>query len=166
MQLNRNSLATQNILYSFKKLKKESPPLLGYYSLVSVPPSAPAPTFYTSPLIHISPFPPPFLPPYNHQALILNASDKVTERERTRLSVQQQQRSSSVSAAVLMQEEENSLKLWSGGLKELVTMKTDISQYVMPTDTLLLHGQVEELHSQWEELCLKVSERQREKRGG
>ncbi|GAA6103692.1 nesprin-2 [Tachysurus ichikawai] len=62
----------------------------------------------------------------------------------------------------LIKEEENSLKLWSGGLKELVTMKTDISQYVMPTDTLLLHGQVEELHSQWEELCLKVSKRKQE----
>ncbi|KAK2864041.1 hypothetical protein Q7C36_003195 [Tachysurus vachellii] len=62
----------------------------------------------------------------------------------------------------LIKEEENSLKLWAGGLKELVTMKTDISQYVMPTDTLLLHGQVEELHSQWEELCLKVSKRKQE----
>lgn len=76
--------------------------------------------------------------------------------------MQQEQGFSSVSAAVLMQEDENSLELWAGGLKKLVAMKTDISQYVLPTDTVLLQGQLEELHSQWEELCLKVSERERE----
>lgn len=69
-------------------------------------------------------------------------------------------------AAVLMQEDKNSLERWAEGLKELVTMKTDISQYVLPTDTVLLQGQVDELHSQWEELCLKVSERKKERRGG
>lgn len=83
----------------------------------------------------------------------------VTERERTRLSVQQERGFSSVSASVLMQEDEKSLELWAGGLRELVTMKADISQYVLPADTVLLQGQVEELHSQWEELCLKVSKR-------
>ncbi|MCI4389446.1 hypothetical protein PGIGA_G00098050 [Pangasianodon gigas] len=62
----------------------------------------------------------------------------------------------------LFKEDENSLELWAGGLRELVTMKTDISQYVLPTDTMLLQGQVEELHSQWEELCLKVSKRKQE----
>lgn len=67
-------------------------------------------------------------------------------------------------AAVLMQEDKNSLELWAGGLRDLVSMKADISQYVLPTDMLLLQGQVEELHSQWEELCLKVSEREKERR--
>lgn len=57
-----------------------------------------------------------------------------------------------------MQEDEGLLQIWVGGLKELSTMKADVSQYVLPTDTALLQGQVEELHSQWEELCLKVSE--------
>lgn len=57
-----------------------------------------------------------------------------------------------------MQEYEDSLQIWAGGLKELSTMKADVSQYVLPGDTTLLQGQVEELHSQWEELCLKVSE--------
>lgn len=57
-----------------------------------------------------------------------------------------------------MQEDKDSLQIWAGGLKELTTMKADVSQYVLPTDTVLLQGQVEELHSQWEELCLKVSE--------
>lgn len=80
--------------------------------------------------------------------------------------MQQEQGYSSVLAAVLMQEDMKSLDLWAGGLRDLVTMKADISQYVLHTDTVLLQGQVEELHSQWEELCLKVSERVREKRGG
>lgn len=80
--------------------------------------------------------------------------------------MQQEQGFSSVSAAVLMQEDEKSLELWAGGLRDLVAMKADISQYVLPTDTVLLQGQVEELHSQWEELCLKVSKREREERRG
>ncbi|KAL1254649.1 hypothetical protein QQF64_016878, partial [Cirrhinus molitorella] len=61
-----------------------------------------------------------------------------------------------------IKEDEESLQIWAGGLKELSTMKADVSQYVLPTDTMLLQGQVEELHSQWEELCLKVSLRKQE----
>ncbi|XP_017539502.1 nesprin-2 isoform X2 [Pygocentrus nattereri] len=62
----------------------------------------------------------------------------------------------------LLQEHGDSLELWAGGLKELATMKADVSQYVLPTDATLLQGQVEELHSQWEELCLRVSKRKQE----
>ncbi|XP_067239730.1 nesprin-2-like isoform X4 [Chanodichthys erythropterus] len=62
----------------------------------------------------------------------------------------------------LTKEDEGLLQIWAGGLKELSTMKADVSQYVLPTDTALLQGQVEELHSQWEELCLKVSLRKQE----
>ncbi|KAF4099427.1 hypothetical protein G5714_019553 [Onychostoma macrolepis] len=62
----------------------------------------------------------------------------------------------------LIKEDEDSLQIWAGGLKVLTTMKADVSQYVLPTDTVLLQGQVEELHSQWEELCLKVSLRKQE----
>ncbi|XP_036438507.1 LOW QUALITY PROTEIN: nesprin-2 [Colossoma macropomum] len=62
----------------------------------------------------------------------------------------------------LLQEHRDSLELWAGGLKELATMKADVSQYVLPTDAALLQGQVEELHSQWEELCLRVSKRKQE----
>ncbi|KAI4900991.1 hypothetical protein NFI96_032985 [Prochilodus magdalenae] len=62
----------------------------------------------------------------------------------------------------LFKELEDSLELWAGGLRELATMKADVSQYVLPTDAALLQGQVEELHSQWEELCLKVSKRKQE----
>uniref|UniRef100_A0A4W5RBR9 KASH domain-containing protein n=1 Tax=Hucho hucho TaxID=62062 RepID=A0A4W5RBR9_9TELE len=56
----------------------------------------------------------------------------------------------------VMQENEASLELWAGGVKELSTMKTDLSQYILAGDATLLQGQVEQLHCQWEELCLKV----------
>ncbi|XP_016380976.1 nesprin-2-like [Sinocyclocheilus rhinocerous] len=65
-------------------------------------------------------------------------------------------------ADTITHEDEDSLQIWAGGLKELTTMKADVSQYVLPADTALLQGQVEELHSQWEELCLKVSLRKQE----
>lgn len=35
-------------------------------------------------------------------------------------------------------------------------MKTDLSQYVTASDSALLEKQLEQLHSQWEELCMKV----------
>ncbi|CAB1343040.1 unnamed protein product, partial [Coregonus sp. 'balchen'] len=59
-------------------------------------------------------------------------------------------------------ENEASLELWAGGVKELSTMKTDLSQYILAGDATLLQGQVEQLHCQWEELCLKVSLRRQE----
>ncbi|XP_052326819.1 nesprin-2 isoform X7 [Oncorhynchus keta] len=62
----------------------------------------------------------------------------------------------------LTEENEASLELWAGGVKELSTMKTDLSQYILAGDATLLQGQVEQLHCQWEELCLKVSLRRQE----
>ncbi|XP_014000581.2 nesprin-2a isoform X3 [Salmo salar] len=62
----------------------------------------------------------------------------------------------------LIEENEASLELWAGGMKELSTMKTDLSQYILAGDATLLQGQVEQLHCQWEELCLKVSLRRQE----
>lgn len=56
-----------------------------------------------------------------------------------------------------MQEDEDSLEVWAERLTELSTMKTDLSQYIIADDVLLLQEQVEHLHCQWEELCLKVS---------
>lgn len=56
-----------------------------------------------------------------------------------------------------MQENEDSLEDWAESLTELSTMKTDLSQYIIADDVLLLQEQVEHLHCQWEELCLKVS---------
>lgn len=56
-----------------------------------------------------------------------------------------------------MQENEDSLEDWAESLTELRTMKTDLSQYIIADDVLLLQEQVEHLHCQWEELCFKVS---------
>jgi len=56
-----------------------------------------------------------------------------------------------------MQENEDSLDDWAESLTELSTMKTDLSQYIIADDVLLLQEQVEHLHCQWEELCFKVS---------
>lgn len=56
-----------------------------------------------------------------------------------------------------MQKNRVSLEDWAESLTELSTMKTDLSQYIIADDVLLLQEQVEHLHCQWEELCLKVS---------
>ncbi|XP_077366480.1 nesprin-2a isoform X2 [Festucalex cinctus] len=55
-----------------------------------------------------------------------------------------------------------SLRHFAGGLKELASMKTDLSQYVAAADSALLEQQLEQLHIQWEELCAKVSLRRQE----
>ncbi|KAA8589336.1 hypothetical protein FQN60_012701, partial [Etheostoma spectabile] len=55
-----------------------------------------------------------------------------------------------------MQENEDSLDDWAESLTKLSTMKTDLSQYIIADDVLLLQEQAELLHCQWEELCLKV----------
>ncbi|XP_047197742.1 nesprin-2-like isoform X2 [Hippoglossus stenolepis] len=62
----------------------------------------------------------------------------------------------------LNKENEDSLVDWAESLTELSTMKTDLSQYIIADDVLLLQEQVEHLHCQWEELCLKVSLRKQE----
>ncbi|CAB1432576.1 unnamed protein product [Pleuronectes platessa] len=61
-----------------------------------------------------------------------------------------------------IKENEDSLEDWAQSLTELSTMKTDLSQYIIAEDVLLLQEQVEHLHCQWEELCLKVSLRKQE----
>ncbi|KAM9840411.1 nesprin-2-like [Aulostomus maculatus] len=55
-----------------------------------------------------------------------------------------------------------SLQHLASGLRELATMKTDLFQYVAATDSALLEQQLEQLHGQWEELCMKVSLRRQE----
>lgn len=55
-----------------------------------------------------------------------------------------------------MQEPELSLQHLANGLRELATMKTDLSQCVAAGDSALLEQQLEQLHAQWEELCTKV----------
>ncbi|KAG7466266.1 hypothetical protein MATL_G00163020 [Megalops atlanticus] len=65
-------------------------------------------------------------------------------------------------AEELTKEAEDSLEDWAQSLTELATMKTDLSQYIIADDVVLLQEQVEHLHCQWEELCLKVSLRKQE----
>ncbi|XP_077408932.1 nesprin-2a isoform X3 [Vanacampus margaritifer] len=62
----------------------------------------------------------------------------------------------------LVQKTDLSLRHFAGGLKELASMKTDLSQYVAAADSALLEQQLEQLHIQWEELCAKVSLRRQE----
>ncbi|KAM3603169.1 uncharacterized protein V6R79_017666 [Siganus canaliculatus] len=63
----------------------------------------------------------------------------------------------------LVQAAELSLQRLATGLRELATtMKTERSQYVVAGDSVVLEQQLEQLHGQWEELCLKVSLRRQE----
>ncbi|KTF80154.1 hypothetical protein cypCar_00031626 [Cyprinus carpio] len=63
---------------------------------------------------------------------------------------------------LLVKEVQDCLEDWAVSLSELSTMKTDLSQYIFTDDVLLLQEQVDHLHCQWEELCLKVSLRKQE----
>ncbi|XP_055088094.1 nesprin-2 isoform X2 [Periophthalmus magnuspinnatus] len=65
-------------------------------------------------------------------------------------------------AEEIIQETEFSLRLLRTGKQEVDTMKTDLSHYLPLGDTALLEQQLEQLHSQWEELCTKVSLRKQE----
>ncbi|KAM9703427.1 nesprin-2-like [Menidia menidia] len=62
----------------------------------------------------------------------------------------------------LIQETELSLQRSDGGLKEVTTMKMELTQCVTGSDSALLEQQLELLHGQWEELCLKVSSHRQE----
>ncbi|XP_070607106.1 nesprin-2 isoform X2 [Erythrolamprus reginae] len=52
---------------------------------------------------------------------------------------------------------ENSLTNWSQNAKELDAQKVKLAQFILPEDVMLLREQIERLHSQWEEICLRVS---------
>jgi len=56
----------------------------------------------------------------------------------------------------VMQETELLLQRLTAGFRESATMKTDLSLYVAAGDSALLEQQLEQLHGQWEELCMKV----------
>ncbi|XP_019746617.1 nesprin-2a isoform X4 [Hippocampus comes] len=62
----------------------------------------------------------------------------------------------------LVRKTDLSLHRLAGGLKDLASMKTDLSQYVALADSALLEQQLEQLHIQWDELCAKVSSRKQE----
>ncbi|XP_039731142.1 nesprin-2-like isoform X5 [Pteropus medius] len=62
----------------------------------------------------------------------------------------------------LIKELEKSLANWTQNLKELHTMKTDLTQHILMEDVMVLKEQIEHLHRQWEDLCLRVSVRKQE----
>ncbi|XP_055018144.1 nesprin-2-like [Boleophthalmus pectinirostris] len=61
-----------------------------------------------------------------------------------------------------IKETEELMEDWAGCLSDLKTMKVDLSQFIMAEDELLLQEQVDFLHLQWDELCVKVSLRKQE----
>lgn len=56
-----------------------------------------------------------------------------------------------------MQELEQSLADWAHDMKELQAMKAELAHLILTEDMMVLKEQVEHLHRQWEELCLRVS---------
>ncbi|XP_006142459.1 nesprin-2 isoform X5 [Tupaia chinensis] len=62
----------------------------------------------------------------------------------------------------LIKELEKSLANWTQNLKELETMKTDLTRHVLGEDVMVLQEQIEHLHRQWEDLCLRVAIRKQE----
>lgn len=56
-----------------------------------------------------------------------------------------------------MQELEQSLADWAHNMKELRAMKVELAHCILTEDMMVLKEQVEHLHRQWEELCLRVS---------
>ncbi|KAM5338266.1 nesprin-2 isoform 2-T2 [Glossophaga mutica] len=62
----------------------------------------------------------------------------------------------------LIKELEKSLANWTQNLKELHTMKTDLTQHILAEDVMVLQEQIEHLHRQWEDLCLRVAIRKQE----
>ncbi|XP_056402565.1 nesprin-2 isoform X3 [Hyla sarda] len=61
-----------------------------------------------------------------------------------------------------LKELEEALDEWGDSLKDLDDMKSELSQYIIAEDGIVLGNQVEALHRQWEELCLRVSMRKQE----
>ncbi|XP_068803435.1 nesprin-2 [Struthio camelus] len=61
-----------------------------------------------------------------------------------------------------IKELEQSLADWAHSMKELRAMKVELAHCILSEDMLVLKEQVEHLHRQWEELCLRVSLRKQE----
>ncbi|KAM9201680.1 nesprin-2 isoform 3-T3 [Dugong dugon] len=62
----------------------------------------------------------------------------------------------------LIKELEKSLANWTENLKELHTMKADLTRHILVEDVMVLKEQIEHLHRQWEDLCLRVAIRTQE----
>ncbi|XP_042654923.1 nesprin-2 isoform X2 [Tyto alba] len=61
-----------------------------------------------------------------------------------------------------IKELEQSLADWAHNMKELRAMKVELAHCILTEDMAVLKEQVEHLHKQWEELCLRVSLRKQE----
>ncbi|XP_010191152.1 PREDICTED: nesprin-2-like, partial [Mesitornis unicolor] len=61
-----------------------------------------------------------------------------------------------------IKELEQSLADWAHNMKELRAMKVELAHCILTEDMVVLREQVEHLHRQWEELCLRVSLRKQE----
>ncbi|KAM7109858.1 nesprin-2 [Ciconia maguari] len=61
-----------------------------------------------------------------------------------------------------IKELEQSLADWAHNMKELRSMKVELAHCILSEDMMVLKEQVEHLHRQWEELCLRVSLRKQE----
>lgn len=61
-----------------------------------------------------------------------------------------------------IKELEQSLADWAHNMKELRAMKAELAHCILTEDMMVLQEQVEHLHRQWEELCLRVSLRKQE----
>uniref|UniRef100_A0A669QTS5 Spectrin repeat containing nuclear envelope protein 2 n=1 Tax=Phasianus colchicus TaxID=9054 RepID=A0A669QTS5_PHACC len=61
-----------------------------------------------------------------------------------------------------IKELEQSLADWAHNMKELQAMKAELAHCILTEDMMVLQEQVEHLHRQWEELCLRVSLRKQE----
>ncbi|XP_047397719.1 nesprin-2 isoform X2 [Sciurus carolinensis] len=62
----------------------------------------------------------------------------------------------------LTKELEKSLTNWTQNLQELHTMKGDLTRHILSEDVMVLKEQIEHLHRQWEDLCLRVATRKQE----
>ncbi|KAG8511744.1 Nesprin-2, partial [Galemys pyrenaicus] len=62
----------------------------------------------------------------------------------------------------LIKELEKSLANWTQNLQELHAMKADLTQHILVEDVMILKEQIEHLHRQWEDLCLRVAIRKQE----
>ncbi|XP_076978529.1 nesprin-2 isoform X1 [Tamandua tetradactyla] len=62
----------------------------------------------------------------------------------------------------LIKELEASLANWTQNLKEVRRMKADLARHILVEDGMVLKEQIEHLHQQWEDLCLRVATRKQE----
>ncbi|XP_068610193.1 nesprin-2a [Brachionichthys hirsutus] len=91
-------------------------------------------------------------------AVTMSELDELETKLKPRLS----ERTGSSEAETVVQEAELCLQRLAGELRELATMKTDLSRCVPAGDSALLEQQLDQLRVQWEEMCTKVSQRRQE----